>query len=101
MGWSTRQLAELAGTTLRAIPHYHEIGLLAEPERRSNGYKSYGVPHLVRVLRIKHLTGLGLSLTQIAELGAPTNTPRRRGGSWTANSPRPSNGSNDCVRRWT
>ncbi len=69
MGWSTSQLADLAGTTLRTIRHYHDVGLLAEPERRANGYKSYGVTHLVRVLRIKRLTDLGLSLTQIAELG--------------------------------
>ncbi|GAB2862248.1 helix-turn-helix domain-containing protein [Lentzea nigeriaca] len=69
MGWSTSQLAELAGTTLRTIRHYHDVGLLAEPERRANGYKSYGVTHLVRVLRIRRLTDLGLSLAQIAELG--------------------------------
>jgi hypothetical protein len=31
MAWSTRELAELAGTTLRAVRHYHEVGLLAEP----------------------------------------------------------------------
>nr|WP_245733668.1 MerR family transcriptional regulator [Lentzea jiangxiensis] len=62
-------MADLAGTTLRTIRHYHEVGLLPEPERKANGYKSYGVPHLVRVLRIKRLTGLGLSLTQIADLG--------------------------------
>ncbi|MFS8099259.1 MerR family transcriptional regulator [Lentzea alba] len=67
--WSTSQLADLAGTTLRTIRHYHDVGLLAEPDRRPNGYKSYGVPHLVRVLRIKRLTDLGLSLTQIADLG--------------------------------
>ncbi|GAA4011890.1 MerR family transcriptional regulator [Allokutzneria multivorans] len=76
MGWSTSQLAELAGTTLRAVRHYHEVGLLAEPERRSNGYKSYGVAHLVRVLKIKRLTGLGLSLAQIAELGEDDEHPR-------------------------
>ncbi|MFB7501382.1 MerR family transcriptional regulator [Streptomyces sp. NPDC056161] len=75
MAWSTRQLAELAGTTLRAIRHYHEVGLLAEPERRANGYKSYGVAHLVRVVRIKRLTGLGLSLAQIAELGDTDEHP--------------------------
>jgi len=69
VGWSTSQLAELAGTTLRTIRHYHDVGLLPEPERRANGYKSYGVTHLVRVLRIKRLTDLGLSLTQIAALG--------------------------------
>ncbi|GAA1274468.1 MerR family transcriptional regulator [Saccharothrix xinjiangensis] len=75
MGWSTSQLADLAGTTLRTIRHYHEVGLLAEPERRANGYKSYGVPHLVRVLRVKRLTGLGLSLAQIADLGDADEHP--------------------------
>jgi DNA-binding transcriptional MerR regulator len=75
VGWSTRQLAELAGTTLRTIRHYHDVGLLAEPERRANGYKSYGVAHLVRVLRIKRLTDLGLSLTQIADLGDSDEHP--------------------------
>ncbi|MFJ9211318.1 MerR family transcriptional regulator [Streptomyces sp. NPDC102264] len=75
MGWSTRQLAELSGTTLRAIRHYHEVGLLAEPERRANGYKNYGVAHLVRVSRIKRLTELGLSLKQIAELGDADEHP--------------------------
>ncbi|MET1074576.1 MAG: MerR family transcriptional regulator [Umezawaea sp.] len=75
MGWSTSQLAELAGTTLRTIRHYHKVGLLAEPERRANGYKSYGVPHLVRVLRIKRLTGLGLPLARIADLGDADEHP--------------------------
>ncbi|MEQ3553652.1 WhiB family transcriptional regulator [Pseudonocardia nematodicida] len=39
VAWSTRQLAELAGTTVRAVRHYHEVGLLDEPARRANGYK--------------------------------------------------------------
>ncbi|MBB5912226.1 DNA-binding transcriptional MerR regulator [Nocardia transvalensis] len=69
MAWSTRQLADLAGTSLRTVRHYHDVGLLAEPERSSNGYKQYGVPHLVRLLRIKRLTDLGFSLNQIAEMG--------------------------------
>lgn len=66
MGWSTRRLAELAGTTLRAVRHYHELGLLPEPPRTSNGYKHYDVTHLVQLMRIRRLTGLGLSLEQIA-----------------------------------
>ena len=69
MAWSTREIAELAGTTVRAVRHYHEVGLLDEPERRANGYKQYGVAHLVRVLRIKRLTDLGFSLSQIAAMG--------------------------------
>lgn len=75
--WSTNQLAELAGTTERAIRHYHHVGLLSQPERRANGYKRYGVAHLVRVLRIKRLTGLGLSLAQIAELGDADEHPEK------------------------
>lgn len=69
MAWSTRQLAELAGTSLRTVRHYHDVGLLDEPERSSNGYKKYGVAHLVRLLRIKRLTDLGFSLGQIADMG--------------------------------
>lgn len=66
--WSTRQLAELAGVSLRAIRHWHEIGLLPEPERLSNGYKQYGARHLVLALRIARLASLGFSLNRIAEM---------------------------------
>ncbi|WP_433281377.1 MerR family transcriptional regulator [Pseudonocardia xinjiangensis] len=75
MAWSTRELAELAGTSLRAVRHYHEIGLIPEPERRSNGYKQYGVSHLVRLLRIKRLVDLGFSLSQIAAMGDDDHHP--------------------------
>jgi DNA-binding transcriptional MerR regulator len=71
MTWSTSQLAELSGTTVKAVRHYHQIGLLAEPERASNGYKQYGVEHLVRMLRIKRLSDLGVPLGQIATMGEP------------------------------
>ncbi|MFP5020298.1 MerR family transcriptional regulator [Pseudonocardia phyllosphaerae] len=67
MSWSTREIAELAGTSLRTVRHYHDIGLLPEPERRANGYKQYVVAHLVRLLKIKRMTDLGFSLPQIAE----------------------------------
>lgn len=75
MAWSTREIAQLAGTTLRAVRHYHDIGLLAEPHRRSNGYKQYGVAHLVRILRIKRLTDLGFSLSQIATMPDTDDQP--------------------------
>lgn len=75
MGWSTRQLAELAGTTVRAVRHYHDVALLDEPVRRTNGYKRYGVEHLVRVLRIKRLSDLGFSLAQIAGMGDADEYP--------------------------
>ena len=75
MAWSTREIAELAGTSLRAVRHYHEVGLLPEPERHSNGYKQYGVSHLVRLLRIKRLVDLGFSLSQIAAMGDDDHHP--------------------------
>lgn len=66
--WSTRELAELAGTTVNTIRHYHRIGLMEEPERRYNGYKEYGVRDLVRLLRIRRLAELGVPLSRISEV---------------------------------
>lgn len=71
MAWSTRELAELAGTTIKTIRHYHAIDLLAEPDRAMNGYKLYGTPHLVRLLQIRRLRGLGMSLAGIATMDGP------------------------------
>lgn len=75
MVWSPRQLAELAGTTRRTVRHYHEIGLLPEPPQQSNGYRLYGVEHLLRLLRIRRLTQLGLTLPQIAAVGDSVQPP--------------------------
>lgn len=69
MTWSTREIADLAGTTVKTVRYYHQIGLLNEPERGSNGYKRYEVHHLTRLLQIKRLTGLGVPLAQVAEMG--------------------------------
>ncbi|WP_223623904.1 MerR family transcriptional regulator [Microbacterium sp. EST19A] len=68
MAWSTRELAELGGTSLRAVRHYHEQGLLDEPERLANGYKVYRTQHLVRLVQIRRLSALGLALKQIAAI---------------------------------
>ncbi|MCI4061419.1 MerR family transcriptional regulator [Micromonospora sp. R77] len=69
MAWSTREIAELSGTTIKTVRYYHEIGLLDEPDRRSNGYKQYEIRHLTRLLQIKRLTGLGVPLEQVAAMG--------------------------------
>lgn len=75
MGWSTRELAELAGTSLRTVRHYHEVGLLDEPERAANGYKDYRVAHLMRVVQIKRLSDLGFSLSEIATMADSDEHP--------------------------
>jgi DNA-binding transcriptional MerR regulator len=68
VGWSTREVADLAGTTVNTVRHYHRTGLLDEPERTSNGYKQYGVNHLVRLLQIRRLRDLGIPLAQIESM---------------------------------
>ncbi|WP_432150740.1 MerR family transcriptional regulator [Streptomyces sp. bgisy029] len=75
MAWSTSQLAELAGTTLKTVRHYHRLGLLEEPARSANGYKRYGVTHLVRVMAIRRLTDLGVPLADIPSMEAADGRP--------------------------
>ena len=73
--------------------HYHQIGLLPEPERDASGYRSYAAPDVVRLIRIRTLAEAGVPLARVQELlGAdedgfaarsPTSTPgcARRSGS--------------------
>lgn len=67
MAWSTKQLADLANTTVSTVRHYHKVGLLDLPERGTNGYKHYDVSHLVRLLQIMRLSDLGIPLSRISE----------------------------------
>lgn len=41
--WSTRQLAEAEGVTVRSIRHWHDVGVLPHTWRLSNNYKQYTV----------------------------------------------------------
>jgi DNA-binding transcriptional MerR regulator len=65
------ELADLAGTTTRAVRHYHALGLLPEPERDASGYRRYGPADVVRLVRIRRLRGLGLPLERVAAGLAP------------------------------
>ena len=44
------KIADLAGTTPRAVRHYHRLGLLEVPPT-VRGRREYGVGHLARLLR--------------------------------------------------
>jgi DNA-binding transcriptional MerR regulator len=59
------EVADLLGITTKAIRHYHEQGLIAEPERSESGYRLYGAQELHRLSTILRLQGLGLTLRQI------------------------------------
>ncbi|WP_265523431.1 MerR family transcriptional regulator [Oerskovia flava] len=62
------ELARLAGVTVRTLRHYHQVGVLEEPERGLNGYRDYDVRDLVRLLRIKRLASLGIPLDRMPAL---------------------------------
>ncbi|MGC5035407.1 MerR family transcriptional regulator [Streptomyces sp. DT190] len=62
------ELASAVGVTTRAVRHYHHLGLLAEPERRANGYREYTLRHAVLLARIRRLTELGLGLAEVRDV---------------------------------
>ncbi|HEV2638680.1 MAG TPA: MerR family transcriptional regulator [Actinocrinis sp.] len=62
------QLADYVGVTVRAVRHYHQRGLLAEPERDASGYRRYGAKAVVDLVRIKTLADAGVPLARIEQL---------------------------------
>jgi DNA-binding transcriptional MerR regulator len=62
------QLARYAGVTVRAVRHYHQIGLLPEPERDHSGYRSYDAAAVVRLIRIRTLAEAGVPLARVQQL---------------------------------
>jgi len=62
------QLAAYAGVTVRAVRHYHKIGLLPEPERDRSGYRTYDAAAVVRLIRIRTLAEGGVPLARVQQL---------------------------------
>ncbi|RJU02803.1 MerR family transcriptional regulator [Arthrobacter frigidicola] len=59
--------ASFVGTTPRAIRHYHEIGLLPEPERGSDDRRRYGYEEMIRLLWIRRMADAGVALDDIRD----------------------------------
>src|SRR5215469_8581923 len=62
------QLADYVGVTIRAIRHYHQRGLIPEPERDASGYRRYDAGAVIALIRIKALADAGVPLARIREL---------------------------------
>ena len=62
------QLADYAGVTIKAVRHYHQRGLLAEPPRDSSGYRRYSAQDAIDLVKIKTLAEAGVPLARINEL---------------------------------
>ena len=59
--------AAFVGTTPRAIRHYHQIGLLPERERGSDGRRRYGYEEIIRLLWIRRMADAGIALDDVRE----------------------------------
>jgi DNA-binding transcriptional MerR regulator len=68
--------ASFVGITPRAIRHYHEIGLLPEPERGSDNRRRYGYNEMIRLLWIRKMADAGVALDDIRDAFAETTPPR-------------------------
>ncbi|UQU61899.1 MerR family transcriptional regulator [Couchioplanes caeruleus] len=62
------RLASYAGVTVRAVRHYHQIGLLPEPERDASGYRRYGATAVVALIKIRTLAEAGVPLSRIGTM---------------------------------
>ncbi|MBF4631248.1 MerR family transcriptional regulator [Clavibacter michiganensis subsp. phaseoli] len=59
--------AAFVGTTPRAIRHYHQIGLLPEPERGADDRRRYGYAEMIRLLWIRRMADAGIALDDIRD----------------------------------
>ena len=73
------QLARYGGATVRAVRHYHQVGLLAEPERNRSGYRTYDAAAVVQLIRIRTLAEAGVPLAKVQKLLDAGDEEFRRG----------------------
>ncbi|WP_406011720.1 MerR family transcriptional regulator [Streptomyces sp. NBC_00984] len=73
-------VAALAGTTPRAIRHYHDMGLIPEPERGGDGRRRYGLQDVVRLLWIRRMADAGIALDDIRDAFTATPPEAETGG---------------------
>ncbi len=70
VGVRVKDLAELAGTTVRTVRYYHQLGLLAVPESGTT-WRSYGFAHLTRLMRVRWLVESGVPLAEVPHMLRP------------------------------
>lgn len=67
-GHTVRQLARIAGVSVRTLHHYDAIGLLKPGRRSASGYRLYGQQDLLRLQQILFYRELDLPLSEIARI---------------------------------
>lgn len=66
--WKIGVLAAQTGLSLRALPHYDQIGLLVPSQRTPSGHRLYDRADIVRLQQIQSLRLMGLSLDEVRRL---------------------------------
>jgi len=66
--YQVKDVAEIAGISVRTLHHYDEIGLLAPSARSDSGYRLYSDDDLLRLQQIMVNRELGLPLEEIRRL---------------------------------
>lgn len=65
---TVREVARLAGVTVRTLHHYDQIGLLEPQGRTESGYRQYGPEQLTRLHEILVWRSLGFPLDEVRAL---------------------------------
>lgn len=68
MEYTIKQLADLAGISVRTLHYYDEVGLLKPRSYTENRYRQYGEKELLRLQQILFFRELDFSLEQIKEI---------------------------------
>jgi DNA-binding transcriptional MerR regulator len=68
MSYTVKQLADLAGVSVRTLHYYDEIGLLPPARGSTNGYRYYSEGDVLRLQQILFYKELGLGLDEIGAL---------------------------------
>ena len=62
------ELAKRTGCNIETIRYYERIGLLPDPPRSDNGFRSYEERHLTRLTFIRRARELGFTLEEVQNL---------------------------------
>jgi MerR family copper efflux transcriptional regulator len=62
------EVAERVGLSLRTVRYYEEVGLVTPSARTDGGFRLYSEAAVERLLLVKRMKPLGLSLDEIREL---------------------------------
>ena len=66
--YTVRQLADLAGVSVRSLHHYDHLGLLRPSTRTEAGYRLYRKPDLLRLQQILFFKELDFAMSEIREI---------------------------------